>query len=210
MQERQGKPEHDVRNNIEFQHQFAAQVQELLRRHSYHFVTFRLASKWEDTRQATDMVMVASGDVSIAVRIRRPRRGKQYRDLTLRAMTRGGGTTELEKIRQGWGDWYFYGWCDHRDTITEWVLVNLDMMRESGLLDEQRRIIHNGDGTGFVVYDLGEVRNANALQCGVVSINGYTYDMQRVIQPPPLPLPKHLQIPTPARARLTPQQPSAW
>jgi len=98
-------------------------------------------------------------------RIRKPNCG--YRDLTIRAQVRSNGKTEIHKIRdEGKGDIYFYAWTyDNlgKEQMQCYMLVDLNKLRQSGLLDESRQITSNGDGTGFVSYSKDELDRTGAL-----------------------------------------------
>ena len=124
--------------------QYLPEIERLVRQVAGHIVEIRLGTDAEDMTQATDYVVeVSSG--AIACRIRRD---TAYRDLTIRASRPTGARTELEKIREGWGRWYLYMWVSGSD-VEEWMFVDLDKLRDSGLLDgkERRR---NPDGVTFL------------------------------------------------------------
>lgn len=147
--------------NFDWQQCYLPQVSKILRLHAGYFVDFVISNEEQDTRQATDMVLTVSGAGTFAVRIRRP--DCVYRDFTIRSQSRGGGKTELEKLREGWGNWYLYAWCDQRDQLSEWVLVDLHCLRESGLLERKRREQPNGDGTFFIAIPVPELRTAESV-----------------------------------------------
>lgn len=112
-----------------------------------HIVVLREATLEEDRQRATDLVLEASG--SVAVRVRQPEY-LRYRDLTLRAWVEGRERTELDKIREGWGRWYFYAWSDGRDGLAAWMLVDLDRLRASGLLEGLPLRLNPDRRSGFV------------------------------------------------------------
>lgn len=131
------------------------QVKQILSNNANMLLEIRYGTMNEDTKQATDLrVLIAQGG-TIAVRTRTP--DCLYRDLTIRAKSRYNSETEIHKLRQGWGKWYFYGWTNQDDIIEEWIVVDLDLMRFSGILKEDRRLIPNGDDTGFFSYSLSEI-----------------------------------------------------
>jgi hypothetical protein len=145
--------------NFKWQKQYMEAMIKIMRLYIAQMVKFRYATMSEDMRQATDMVITVK-DAAIAIRLRRE--SCRYRDFTIRATSRGGYDTELEKLRKGWGDWYFYGWVNG-DELPQYLLVNIHALRESGLLDMQRNITNNGDGTGFVAISIGELQAHNCL-----------------------------------------------
>jgi hypothetical protein len=139
---------------------FTQQVVNIIRQNAMHIIDVREAELDDDTNKATDMVVsVTGGDV--AVRVRRDK--TVFRDLTLRSWRAFGVKTELQKIRDGFADWYLYAWTDG-GVITEWILVSLEKLRESGILDMEHEEIVNVDGeTSFVVIPIGELRQYNCI-----------------------------------------------
>jgi hypothetical protein len=90
-----------------------------------------------------------------------------WRDLTIRSRRDTKAKTELAKIKEGHGFRYFYGWIDDNDKIVEWMLIDLDKLRASGLLEKPRREIPNKDkdgnpdGTYFICIKSIELFNAD-------------------------------------------------
>jgi hypothetical protein len=139
----------DVQRDWSWSDGFLPEVRRILALNAAVVFSFSIASFYRDAKQATDMVITASGELAIAVRLRRP--NYRYRDLTLRATRSTGIATELEKIRQGYGDYYLYGWTGDSYSIQEWMFVDLSTLRTSGLLDVPWRVISNADRrTGFI------------------------------------------------------------
>lgn len=143
-------------------------IVDVLRQNAMHLLSIKVASEKQDLKHATDLIIsVEGGDV--AVRIRRPQYRKRWQDLTIRAWRRGDIPTELHKIREGWADWYLYGWSDGQGCLQDWMLVDLNVMRQSGLLDNPR-ITKNRDGrTGFCAFNVG-VLQIN--QCLIAASSG--------------------------------------
>jgi hypothetical protein len=111
-------------------------------------------------KEATDFEVNLMGG-SIAVRLRRPK--YTYRDLTIRAHRDNGVKTELAKIKEGHAFRYFYGWINDQNIIAEWILVDLNKVRKTGLLEKERRLIPNYDGTHFIAISIDELQNAGCL-----------------------------------------------
>ena len=145
--------------NFEWQKRYMGHMIAVMRRYINQIVKFRYATMSEDMTQATDMVITVK-DAAIAIRLRRE--DCRYRDLTIRATSRGGYDCELDKLRKGWGDWYFYGWVQGED-LPEYMLIDIHKLRASGLLDKQRKITQNGDGTGFVAVSISELQAHDCL-----------------------------------------------
>lgn len=141
---------------------YLAQVSNILGQCADCFLCIEIASEERDTQQATDMVLLVSGAGTIAVRLRRA--SCKYRDLTIRSRRSSGHETELAKIQNGWAEWYFYGWLDDQERIAEWILVDLRVLRASGLLEMPQREINNYNGTYFVNISLGELLSGGCLK----------------------------------------------
>jgi hypothetical protein len=112
-----------------------------------------------DTKQATDLVVLTGRNLTIAARVRRPGFAERFPfQFTIRAHRDSGALTELQKIVDHWGDWFFYGHAVSDKAIDRWMIVDLHSFR-SALI---RRIIppdmtgstNNGDGTAFQWFDV--------------------------------------------------------
>ncbi len=151
------------------------QVLAILNTQMHHLVELAIASDYKDRKQATDFVVKMKGG-DIAVRLRRPR--YEQRDWTIRARRDNGTKTELAKIREGYGSHYFYGWTDELHGITEWILIDLNKARASGLLTRDWVLIANKDlngrpdGTYFIAIPASVLRDAGCLldwRCPILS-----------------------------------------
>jgi hypothetical protein len=132
---------------------------DILIRNSMHFLSLEVSDFEKDTQEATDMVIkVVGGDV--ALRVREP--SCKYRDFTIRTRSRYGKETEIDKLRNGFGDWYLYGWGDGHETVLEYILVDLDKVRKFKLLDmpivAQWGRNRNYDGTEFISIPIGALQ----------------------------------------------------
>lgn len=98
-----------------------------------------------DLREATDLMVMKSGDFRLAVRVRTPGYFDRYPDdFTLRHWLRGNVPSELSKIKQGYADWMFYGHQlteSPRDGFRNWRLFNLDAIRVHHCQRQDPRII---------------------------------------------------------------------
>lgn len=167
-----------LEDNFAFEKSMMPQVKELLKKHAAHIIRIDTATEEQDTQQATDLVLrVDSGTIAVRVRDLDTFKNKAWRDLTIRTQVRSGGRTEIHKLRDGWGDWYFYAWAEGatrgEKRIKEYMLLDIHKIRAKGLLEalEQKRAIPNDDGTFFKPISLQELlRN----ECVVVhTANGY-------------------------------------
>ena len=134
-------------NDKQWSDHFIPQVTRILQSNASKIISIEVAPPDADAERATDMTIKVVGG-NVAVRVRRD--ATRFRDLTIRSRRSSGRKTELEKIREGFADWYLYAWTIN-GTISEWVLVDLGRVRESGLLDKPRKEIPNKDGTTFFV-----------------------------------------------------------
>ena len=115
----------------------------------------------QDRTQAADLVTLIARNMTIGCRVRRPGYGDRYPgEFTIRSERDTGARTELEKILEGWGDWFFYGHANGQ-SIYPWWLIDLNVFRahvmllitgvagyeSDGVLWGQRR---NSDGTSFL------------------------------------------------------------
>jgi len=112
----------------------------------------------EDISRSTDLVLNTIQG-KIAVRLRKP--DCDYRDLTIRARRDSGAKTELEKIKEGFARWYFYGWVSDKNHIEEYIFVDLNKLRNTSLLE--RTFIDNKDGTYFIAISKKELKDAGCL-----------------------------------------------
>lgn len=138
----------DVRRDWSWSDGYLPEVRRILAANALSIVRVHVASVEQDVKQATDMLLTVEGRKSVAVRLRRA--VYPYRDLTIRATRTSGVVTELEKIRDGSGDIYLYGWTvGYR--IPEWMLIDLERVRQAGLLAREWRLIWNPDRvTAFI------------------------------------------------------------
>jgi len=146
------------KQNWDWQLQHIEQIKSIIKSQAMHIIKVEVSSPEDDMKHATDLdVQILGGRV--AVRIRRDIR---YRDLTIRAVNNG-KKTEIHKLREGYGDWYLYAWTTE-NRVSDWILVDISVMRLNNCFTETRPIIMNKDGcTGFVTYSIGELQRFNAV-----------------------------------------------
>ena len=126
----------------------------------------------EDAKRNTDLIVLRLEAIRIAVRIRSANywndaKHPEYRDqFTIRAGRPSGVKTELTKIIEGWGDYFFYGFANADYTeLLAWTLGNLKVFRlwhatqtakDHGCVPGQR--CENGDGSSFFyAYNIDEL-----------------------------------------------------
>lgn len=139
-----------------WQNQFVNQVATILKENAMYLVDVKIAPIEDDLKRCTDMIIEIVGG-SVAVRLRNETY-KKFKDFTIRSIVPSGYETEIDKLKNGFGDYYLYGWLNSSFIIDEWILVDLGKFRLSGLLDDSdRRNIPNKDGTKFKAYTLNEL-----------------------------------------------------
>jgi hypothetical protein len=146
----------DVKRDWEWANEYKDAIAAVLRENSIHMVEIKIASEKNDLKEATDLVVMAE-EGTVAVRIRRPGYSKRYRDLTLRAWRKSGAKTELDKIREGFARWYLYCWADGHGGLADWMLIDNDILRASGLLDNPEIIKNRDRVTGFIAISDGRL-----------------------------------------------------
>ena len=134
----------------------------ILKDNAMHLLQINIATEEQDTKEATDLVIDVIGG-TVAVRTRRHATDKGYRDFTIRCRSTWGQKTEIDKLREGYAKWYLYAW-EQRDGGYEYILLDMDRVRDSGLLDGRKQVIINRDGrTGFVSISLFDLNNSNCI-----------------------------------------------
>lgn len=124
------------------------------------------ASQEEDMKRNTDLIVLRMEAVRIACRVRRFKYLENYGDeFTIRCNSQENAKTELHKVISGWGDVFFYGFCDESETrLAKWIVGDLSVFRfwftsyccrNQGFPPGEKR--ENRDGTAlrsFCVSDL--------------------------------------------------------
>lgn len=102
-----------------------------------------------DRNEGADLIVLTARNMTFAARMRRPGFVERYPyQFTVRDSRPTGTTTELEKIRQGFGDWFFYGHAGHgaEATIAAWLLLDLAQLRR--FFERRPEWLSHPDGVG--------------------------------------------------------------
>jgi len=85
----------------------------------------------EDAERNTDLIVLKLDAVRIACRVRNHEYLAKYgNEFTIRAGRPSGAKTELTKIIEGWGDYFFYAFADaEEERIAQWILGDLKPFR---------------------------------------------------------------------------------
>ncbi len=104
----------------------------------------------EDAQHNTDLMVLTLNPYRIGCRVRTHSYylNKFWREeFTIRTVRPSGAKTELEKILDGWGDFFFYGFSNEEETgLLKWTLGRLDVFRD---YVEDYRDTHLGQLPGF-------------------------------------------------------------
>lgn len=137
----------DVRDNWDWANQYQDQVEAILKNNIGAIIEVKIAAPEDDMKHATDLVLrLESGDVALRLRRDTPYL-KTHRDFTIRSEN-GGNRTEIHKLKDGFCRWYLYGWVEG-GLITNWMLIDLDKVRELNLLDSLKTRMNKDGITGF-------------------------------------------------------------
>jgi len=112
----------------------------------------------EDAERNTDLMVLRMEAVRIGCRIRRFDALKYLAEFTIRAGRPSGVKTELTKVIEGWGDYFFYGFGDSEGrNLHAWTLADLRVFRRwymAELFENDRRKApgskqNNVDGSSY-------------------------------------------------------------
>lgn len=132
------------------------------------------ASFYEDANHATDLLTCESRPLRIGVRIRRHRYLDYADEITIRCQRMTNVPTEAEKIASGWGDLFFYGFCDeHESSLEAWTIIDLTVFRRWYLKNwfriDRCRSYTNDDGSQFLAIRILELPDDAVLASGGMS-----------------------------------------
>jgi len=85
----------------------------------------------EDAERNTDLMVLGMTAVRIGCRIRKFEHLAKYGgEFTIRASRPSGAKTEMTKILEGWGDYFFYGFADESESrLVQWTLADMRVFR---------------------------------------------------------------------------------
>jgi len=107
-----------------------------------------------DMKENTDLMVLDVDVKKIACRIRRPGFLSFRNEFTIRSKA-GGPKTEIDKIKEGFGDWLFYGHAGQAPGhVLTWMIIDLDFFRTCLKDGMEGREIANHDGTKFMVFNV--------------------------------------------------------
>lgn len=85
----------------------------------------------DDAEKNTDLIVFTLGAIRVACRIRRFNQYEKYGEqFTIRADRPSGAKCEFEKLLEGWGDYFFYGFSNEaEDGLHAWFIADLKPFR---------------------------------------------------------------------------------
>ena len=111
----------------------------------------------EDQQHNTDLIIFRSNDLRVGCRIRKHHYLKFSDEITIRAGRPSGMKTEMTKIIEGWGDYFFYGFANKEETgLDKWIIGDLKAFRiwlfrtlykNAGKIPAKKQ--NNTDGSSF-------------------------------------------------------------
>ena len=165
----------------EWSDQYMPAVKIVLEAHRLLFTTRAIiteASRQEDMAHNTDLVVVVVGASKIACRIRSENFMRYYPDeFTIRSEVVSGAKTELEKVLEGWGDYYLYGFGNEKTKgLLLWHICRYDIFRAwhkrelaelpEGCLPGIEGCAHNYEGNRFRRYQWTDLPDGFVIATG--------------------------------------------
>lgn len=101
----------------------------------------------EDAERNTDLMVLRLDAVRVGCRVRKHQYLRDYGDeFTIRAGRPTGAKTELTKIIEGWGNYFFYGFSDADErALARWFIGDLNALR---IYINRQLVINQGQPPG--------------------------------------------------------------
>ncbi|NCC37700.1 MAG: hypothetical protein EOM24_37680 [Chloroflexia bacterium] len=101
----------------------------------------------EDRDRNTDLVVLRLDAIRIGCRVRKHDQIRYRDEFTIRSGRPSGAKTELTKIIEGWGDYFFYGFADENESrLALWLIGDLKAFR---IWHSRQLAIRKGASPGF-------------------------------------------------------------
>ena len=135
---------------------------------------FSVATNREDFEECTDLNMyVFEKRYRISSRMYRMKNFLRYPNVTFLVKKPSNTKTEFQKIKEGCGDFYFFGW-GVENTVQKYILINLKSFRQSGLIEKYEKdlsphtlVPNRFDNNQFLCIQFYELQENNC----IVSMN---------------------------------------
>tara|TARA_R100001530_G_scaffold135745_1_gene113767 strand:- start:1337 stop:1813 length:477 start_codon:yes stop_codon:yes gene_type:complete len=121
-------------------------------------INFRPATKQEDSELSFDLVINLNFTVSIRIR---KNKYINFKDLTIRSKSKNGYKCEIDKIKEGKAQIYFYAYMNkEEDTLIKVRMARVDVIRK--LIEKRIFTQHkNNDGTQFIGIKFEDIKKNN-------------------------------------------------
>jgi len=119
---------------------FFKSISRILKENFGKNITVTVAPPELDLEQATDYLLNMDNK-NIACRMRKIKyfNNPRFRDFTIRSWRPTNAKTEWAKIKEGFGDYYFYGWGT-APKVQKYMIIDLHKFRASGLIENQEKL----------------------------------------------------------------------
>jgi hypothetical protein len=136
-----------------FQLDYYPSIRTIIEDNAKSFISVSVADAEADMNRATDFIVrVEGGDISVRIR----RSNIKFRDITIRSY-KNGNKTEIHKLKEGLSKFYLYCWTNDKNEIYEWILADLDKMRELNVFDNKKEISNKDGITRFIALPIKEL-----------------------------------------------------
>ena len=147
----------DFDAQFEWQAKYANQVVRIIAPY-----LIKVADPEVDKKENGDFQISFPRNGTVGCRLRKPDMARYVGEVTFRSRARNGGKTEITKIIDGYGDYFFYGHVNNASVIWHWYLIDYTKLR--ALFIRRRELIDhakanqvtNRDGTKFIVFNVEE------------------------------------------------------
>lgn len=121
----------------------------------------------EDTERNTDLMVLRLDAIRIGCRVRNHRYIKKYgHEFTIRSVRPSGAKTEMRKILEGWGDYFFYGFGEASgNELDRWFIGDYKAFRSwfvNQLASHRKpweQIPNRDRSSDFMVFNVGDIPN---------------------------------------------------
>jgi len=122
------------------------------------FADLKPSSNYEDSNLSFDMVF--NMNFTVSVRIRKFKY-ILYNDLTIRSRSKNGNKTEIDKIKEGLAQVYFYAYeSKNQDRLVKVRICDVEAIRKL-ILKKKYVSRSNNDGTEFIAFKFCDIANNN-------------------------------------------------
>jgi len=148
----------DIRElEFKFSNEIKNHLKKSLPNLSNDFIDYKPSSEYEDNQLSFDLTFNVTFTVSI--RIRKSKYLK-FKDLTIRSRSKGGNLCELDKIKKGFAQVYFYAYMNEDETeLIKIRIVNVESIRNL-ILENKYTTKTNQDSTEFYAFKFSDIKEA--------------------------------------------------